>query len=90
MKRLTKDLKRALSALANAEAGEMLPRRTKHQILSGNASPALASDADNTPSARVTRRRQIAFWHAGAVTRDRKSTRLNSSHNPASRMPSSA
>jgi threonine dehydratase len=31
-----------------------------------------------------------AFKARGAFSRDRKSTRLNSSHNPASRMPSSA
>ena len=33
----------------------------------------------------------VRFWHfAGVVERDRKSTRLNSSHSSVSRMPSSA
>jgi coniferyl-aldehyde dehydrogenase len=41
----------------------------------------------DTPS----RRRFLDGTHSGGVTiKDRKSTRLNSSHNPASRMPSSA
>jgi hypothetical protein len=31
-----------------------------------------------------------SLTHAQLASRDRKSTRLNSSHNPASRMPSSA
>lgn len=63
MKRLTKDIKRALSALASAEAGEMLPRRHKLRHLNDGApQPANSSDTSAHPGLR----RQIALWHDGA------------------------
>lgn len=63
MKRLTKDLKRALSALASADAGEMLPRRAMHRHLAAAGhNPA----GTQTPTANPVRRRQIALWLTGA------------------------
>ena len=51
---------------------------------------ALRSTAQEWPQFQVTLHRGL-FWHYFESTdQDRKSTRLNSSHNVASRMPSSA
>ena len=39
---------------------------------------------------KLTRKDAAEIWSSGASNRDRKSTRLNSSHSQQSRMPSSA
>ena len=55
----------------------------------GHAEPELAHDADD---GLILLQRCVCCGHrfAEAVIEDRKSTRLNSSHIPLSRMPSSA
>ena len=45
MKRLTKQLKHAIDALALSHAGEHLPRRAKHELLRGSDAVAAASAA---------------------------------------------
>lgn len=62
MKPLTQTLKKMLSALAAADAGEMLGRRAKHRHLSGHPAqpgPVAATPAQATPAPK---RKQVALW----------------------------
>ncbi|MBI5938257.1 MAG: hypothetical protein HY850_10460 [Betaproteobacteria bacterium] len=54
MKPLTQALKKMLSALAAADAGEMLGRRAKARHLGGDAAQA--------PAAAAPKRKQVALW----------------------------
>jgi tetratricopeptide (TPR) repeat protein len=88
-------------ALATLESGRSLADATadplrhaallgalgKAQSAAGAPDQARASLTDSIAQARQAAAPAIA---AAAYQQDRKSTRLNSSHNPASRMPSSA
>lgn len=58
MRSLTRELKRALAALASAEAGELLSRREKMSWLGGPAAPGHAATAVPAPGA-VTRAASI-------------------------------
>lgn len=63
MKPLTQTLKKMLSALAAADAGEMLGRRAKHRHLSGYpAQPGPAAAAAPSEAAAAPKRKQVALW----------------------------
>ncbi len=71
MKWLSKDLKRALGALAAADAGEMLDRRAKSRYLVDRqpaAQPQEVAETAETAEAapHVRKRRQVALWLNGA------------------------
>ena len=79
---------RTYEARARSSAGDARPdqcRGSRHP--GGHAGTANAPACSMTLAARIATQRRAEGTH---VARDRKSTRLNSSHSRASRMPSSA
>lgn len=62
MKPLTQTLKRMLSALAAADAGEMLGRRAKARYLGGDAAAMPASAAAPSEPTVAAKRKQVALW----------------------------
>lgn len=62
MKPLTQTLKKMLSALAAADAGEMLGRRAKQRYLADQPAPALPDAAVPVAPAAAPKRKQVALW----------------------------
>jgi hypothetical protein len=63
MKPLTQTLKKMLSALAAADAGEMLGRRAKHRHLSGHPTqPGPVTAAVPSEAVAAPKRKQVALW----------------------------
>jgi hypothetical protein len=67
VKKLTQHLKQALSALAAADAGEMLTRRQMTRVLHSRDGSAVASTVTSTVTAS---RRKVALWAGHALSKE--------------------
>ena len=78
----------AQAAAPGAEVDSAQERRRRP--ISVSPAFSAASAATRPVTHVVSRKTTVSFWPRPAAARDRKSTRLNSSHRALSRMPSSA
>ena len=73
----------------NSQAFQNFGHSAQFKIQDTETGKILSSEIVSTNAANATFRNQIGIWKL-MLFRDRKSTRLNSSHSRKSRMPSSA